>query len=434
MKNILILLSFVYVQSLFAGSITEDPYFEYNAYFTNPNCQAYEYEDEVKNRKGELVTQKKQNAYCKKGDFSANNKRETTPHYNLIKLIRNKDVKSMFLTYLSFSNSEIAKELCEAIETRNLKVTFIIDSKNKYRDSGRKRLDMIANCKPNDRFENKNMPETFFRGNTKGLGYAHNKLIIADYKSNSKKQTFVFSSGNMSSGTILHHENWHFITLSKSGYFAQAHACLKEGMLDHANSKSEFKAFINACRLEIKAQEADDLKTYFVPSDGSKAMGQIVSLSKKATKMYAAAHRLTHRDFLESLRTVAQTGDARIVVDDDLYWTGQLGEGIGSNMLFEHRNLMTLVRGDVKIRYIESNESSRLLHHNKFAYFELNDGREYLFTGAGNFTKAAFTKNFENFYLMSFPAAIEAVKKQYRYLFDVLGKSYFEMPTEYKTL
>ncbi len=143
-------------------------------------------------------------------DFDKNAVRESSPHYNLVKLINEKEIESLFFTFLSFSNDDIANEICDAIK-RNIKVSFIIDSNSEDRPGSRSALDMIAECRPENLAdgEEPNFPATYFRGNAKGIGYAHNKIIIAKYK-NSDKVKLVYGSGNMSSGTILHHENWHF--------------------------------------------------------------------------------------------------------------------------------------------------------------------------------------------------------------------------------
>src|SRR5690606_30646448 len=129
------------------------------------------------------------------------------------------------LAFLSFSNKAVANSLCTAIKKRNVKVTFIMDSNNEEREGARAMLDKLAKCKPNrsviNEGENANIPETYFRGNKKGLGFAHNKIIVARFD-DSEKVKVVFGSGNMSAGTILHHENWHFVTTNANTYFAKS--------------------------------------------------------------------------------------------------------------------------------------------------------------------------------------------------------------------
>ena len=49
-----------------------------------------------------------------------------------------------------------------------------------------------------------------YRGSTGGLGYAHNKIMIVN-PNDPQVTKVVFSSGNMTSGTSINHENWNFV-------------------------------------------------------------------------------------------------------------------------------------------------------------------------------------------------------------------------------
>ncbi|MCT4641364.1 MAG: phospholipase D-like domain-containing protein [Bacteriovoracaceae bacterium] len=410
----------------FASSIKDYPFYEYKALFTNPICKEYRYNQQVYSNSGKLLISKPKNVYCKKSDFFFNNNRVNTPHFELKNLIADSDLSSLFLTYLSFSNQEVALALCDAAK-RGVAITFIIDSKNRERKSGRKWLDYLSKCE--DILGNK--PRVEFRGNVKGLGYAHNKIIMASYKSTSKKTKIVFSSGNMSSGTVLHHENWSFLTTSKDTYFYQAHLCIKEGMLTSI-SKKQFKAFMKLCRSKIKTKEEDDIKLYVVPSDGRVAMNNIVSAFDRAVSIEAAAHRFTHPDLVMAMQKAAgQLKKVRFVVDDDIYWAGKRKKTTGSNMVSEFYKVMSVLRSGVEVRYVQSNQNSRLLHHNKYLIFNFADGTGAVHTGAGNFTKAAFTKNYENYYYITIPEVVTKFKDQFEYKFNWLATTYEMMPSEY---
>src|SRR5690606_13158775 len=248
------------------------------------------------------------NVYCKANDYVLNYRRKASPHYQLVKLIEDENLKEISLAYLSFSNKQIGKALCQAITKRNVKVTFIMDSNNEEREGAREQLDQLAKCRPENSAvsagEQANLPETYFRGNTRGLGYAHNKIIIAKYDDPTKVK-IVFGSGNMSSGTVLHHENWHFVTTSSQSYFAQIHSCLFEAMEDHASSAREFKKFIKACRINIQAPEEEDIKLFIVPGAGPKAMQLILSTLAAAEAVDVAIHRYYHPQLRSGLETYA---------------------------------------------------------------------------------------------------------------------------------
>lgn len=440
-----------------AKSIKDYDFYNYDVFFTNPKCEAYEYPRVVYSNSDEALRSKPKNVYCKRRDKSFNQKRKTSPHYNLKKLILDKDVKELFLTYLSFSNGDIAEALCEAIEKNNTKVTFIIDKGNKSDPSKRARLDQVAKCRPKGvTAEEANIPRVEFRGKNGGLGYAHNKLIMAKYKSEDKKVTMVFSSGNMSSGTTLHHENWHFLTTSTDSYLAQAHECIRSGMLDHSDSIranrrlgrrsmkaiDAFKAHIKKCRAGIETKPESDITLYIVPSDGEEAMENIVTKMKEASKIDVAVHRFTHPDLINAMKAAGRAKkDIRLVADDDIYWVGKLrevngriscrgAENVGANMCNEYFKMRSVDRSGVDVKFMQTNHNVFLLHHNKYVIFDFEKGQDGVHCGAGNFTKAAFSKNFENYYYITIPEIVEKFKVQYEYKFNDLATAEKDLPSK----
>lgn len=438
MKFIL-LLTLILTSSTFAGLITDSDFYKYDVFFTNPICKAYRYSEVTYANDGSILRSKPANVYCKRGDKKANYERVDSPNFNLRKLINNKDLKSLFLTYLSFSDSKVTKAVCNAIEKRNVAVTLIIDSKNntdeRRMQGAMAKFDQIAKCRPLKSSlaegEKANIPKTMTRGNIGGLGYAHNKIIIANFKNQPTKTQIVFSSGNMSSGTILHHENWHFLTTSTNTYLYKVHLCIKDGMINHSKSKSLFKKFISSCRNSIKEEQESDIKVYIVPSDGKVAMDNLVANMKKAESIDVAVHRLTHPIFISGLMSEAKKKSVRLLVDDDVYWAGQKREIIGSSMPSESSNMNKVRRAGAEVRYMQTNEASRLLHHNKFVVFNLKSGGGAVHTGAGNFTKAAFSKNFENYYFITIPSVVAKFKRQYNHMFKELATGYSKLPATY---
>jgi len=435
----LFLLLLITCQTLLAASITEADHYKYEVFFTNPICKAYPYAETTYANDGTVLRSKPANVYCKRGDKKSNYERVDSPNFNLRKLINNKDVSSLFLTYLSFSDSKVTKAVCEAIKKRNVAVTLIIDSKNNTSERRAQgamgKFDEISKCRPLKSAlkpgEKANIPNTMTRGNIGGLGYAHNKIIIAKFKSKPTKTTIVFSSGNMSSGTILHHENWHFLTTSTETHFYEVHQCIKKGMIDFGSSKSIFKKFIEKCRSAIQAKEESDIRVYIVPSDGKRAMDNLVANMKKAKSIDVAVHRLTHPDFINGMMNEAKKKDVRLLVDDDVYWAGVTGANVGSSMPNESSNMNRVRRSGAEVRYMETNEAGRLLHHNKFVVFNFGEGKGAVHTGAGNFTKAAFTKNFENYYFITIPDVVQQFKDQFNKMFNELATTYNKLPSTY---
>jgi hypothetical protein len=405
----------------FAVKLKDYDFYNYKVLFTNPVCKQYKYDTQVKAIDGTLLIAKPKNAYCKKGDYKRNLGRADSPHTHIIDLINNPENKEIFFTFLSFSDDLVREAICENIQSRGLKVSFIIDSKNKTRASGRKELDHIKKCGA----------QTYFRGNSGGFGFAHNKIILTNPNLNQKKINIVFSSANMSSGTILHHENWHFVTTSKESFFAQKHLCLMKGMLDY-EKKSEFLKFMKSCVALIHSPEEEDIKTYFVPGEGNEAMKNIVMKAKSSQSLDSAAHRVFHPEYINALVNKAKEGrSVRLILDDDLYWAKKLNRTVGVSNQFEASRLSKLYQNKVEVRYMESNQNSHLLHHNKFIIFGFENGSSGVHTGAGNFTKAAFTKNFENYYYITIPEVTKAFHQQYDYMWNKLVTPYSKLPSEY---
>jgi len=73
-----------------------------------------------------------------------------------------------------------------------------------------------------------------------------------------------------------------------------------------------------------------------------------------------------------------------------------------------------------------------LLHHNKFIVFSKKIDENYVptkvFSGAGNFTKVAFKKNFENFYMISVKSALMSYSKQYSKLWNEMSTEQNKLP------
>ena len=135
---------FIIPQLSFAKSITEITPFNYEVVFTNPKCKKHFYKKPLLNSYGKEIHFKKEGAYCTPRDNSALNKQKGNPHDKIIKWIKEPSTQEVFMTYLSFSKSSVIKELCKAVKTRNLKLTILIDEKN--RDDQNKMEKILTAC------------------------------------------------------------------------------------------------------------------------------------------------------------------------------------------------------------------------------------------------------------------------------------------------
>jgi phosphatidylserine/phosphatidylglycerophosphate/cardiolipin synthase-like enzyme len=413
MKFFSILGSFFLVLSASAASLKDYKPYKFEVLFTNPECEEYKYPTPVRANNGTLLTAKPKNVYCKAQDHAASAKRKTSPHFRLLEWINHSETKEIFMAYLSFSNSEITDALCSALK-RGVSLQLVLDAEPGETNAHAEKLRSCGKA------------DVFYRGNRAGLGFSHNKLTVINPHHNNEMK-LVFSSANMSTGTSIHHENWNFVTTSQKSYFAQAHDCLMDGMIQHGEAKKTFVAYIDNCRKQITVPEEDDIKTFFVPGEGKKAFAAIKSLAFKSQQLNTVAHRFSgiFLDLFQEL--LAQKQSVRLVTDDDMYWSYKYRRPTGRNSTQEAIELFPLVALGLELRFLETNHNAMLLQHNKFMVFELN-GANAVFTGAGNFTTSAFENNYENYYLISLPEVVQSYQEQFENFWNEMSTQEELMP------
>jgi HKD family nuclease len=403
----------------FSLSITDDPNYKFEVLFTNPVCNNYVYQEEVLANDGNIITQKTKNAYCTRADAKASGERASSPQQRLVDIINSEDTREIFLAFLSFSDRRILTALCENIKQRDLKVVMVLDS-----GTDKVAADKLLECQGET-----SVTEVHYRGNVSGIDLSHMKMVITNPNLSDSVYTLVFASANLSSGTVLHHENWNFLTLSESSHFLQSHLCAMNGMLHHSLSGKSFREFMNSCRASIASEPEQDAIVYFAPADGKLAEKVLVDLIASSNHVKMAAHRFSNKKILEVLGTKLEHKGftADLVVDDDIYWAMK-GMTIGANTKQEAGLIEDLVGLGLDLKFVETNHYENLLHHNKYMIFEGEDVAA-VFTGAGNFTDNAFTGNFENFYVFTMPEVVEAYVEQYSYVWGELALANEKMPT-----
>ncbi len=390
-------------------------YEEYDVRFTNPVCKTYKYVEEVLSVSGDRLRQKPQNAYCKASDKEPSARRRSSPFAKIQQWLSSPSTHSVFAAFLSFSNAETADLLCSAL-ARGVDVTLVL-----YRGTELGLANSLKRCAERGR-------ATFdlqLRGDSGGIDFAHNKILMINPDDDSVQ--LAFASGNLSSGVVLHHENWHFITAANSTYFMQAHQCLRRAMLEHADSKRQYSSFIQGCRNQIDAVPESDITTFFVPGEGDEALDTIENALSWADEVDVAAHRFSATRVIAMLQeNVSSGGDVRLLLDDDIYWAGR-GQTVGANTRDEFNRTQSLVRSGATVKYLETNHGISIYHHNKFLVFR-GGRRQGLFVGAGNLTTAAFTNNLENFYYITNAEIVRKFTEQYRHLWDDLATAPNDMP------
>lgn len=449
MRNVTILLGLAFgVSCIGAPTAEEDAagvnahplkYRSYDVLFTNPMCGPYDLEQEMSTVGGETRTQTHENAYCfPQRDSGPSGARPTSPLYRLKSWIDGAGQgDEIFAAYFSFSNKSIKTSLCQAAQ-RGAKVTFVKDSGQDNSAAAE-----VQACSP----ENVTILQ---RGNTGDVGYHHNKYLMVNPNAAGPHDTadpdgetyikLVFSSGNMSSGTVLHQENWHFMEVARSSYFAQSHVCSQRALRDETTKpylgRKKFTEYMDTCRAAISELPETDIAAFFIPSrgDSQELRRRFEAALAHAGSVDVAAHRFSLFYLQAGLRNRLlhdSSYSARLVADDDLYWLyPREGErqDLGDNMPFENTNIWKLRSAAnedperFEARFIETNSDAHLLHHNKFAIARnRDDGQpDTVICGAANFTNDAFwygsdssKNNFENIYVVQIPSVVAAMERQF---------------------
>ena len=315
----------------------------------------------------------------------------------------------------------MSDKLCEKAMA-GTKVTFVLDAASTQ--SAR-----LATCGAT----------ILLRGHAGTIGFAHNKVILINPKGDSPYMKMTFSSGNMSSGVVTHHENWHFIDVKRDSYFGQSHVCLMDAQVseDSSSTRAKYTAALDTCRNAIVAEEESDIKAFFIPhaNDRKRAQKYMLGGVTEAAQIDLGAHRFGHSGLVNALATKLEANKLtlRMVADDDLYWIDPVtGPSIqtGENLPFEGENVARLeaAGGDnFEIRYIETNHGEHLLHHNKYLIYRDSNGEPFgLLAGAANLTGSGFNDNFENIYFIKVPKVLTAFDTQFARVWD--GKK--ASPTE----
>lgn len=440
------------IQSLqsFDRLVDYTPY-KYEVLFTDPECGVYTYTQEVLSNSGKKLTQKPANVYCKnKYDLRRSGDRPHSPQYRIVEWINQPGVEEIFFTYLSFRNKTVKNALCEAAK-KGVKIRFVMSSTEDTAVA----KELVA-CSP----ENVEMKT---RGMEGDLGFAHNKFFIINPHSKDEFK-IVFSSGNMTSGPVIHHENWNFITTNANSNFAQSHVCAMNAEWDEVSGRSrkEYIKAIRSCRDNIKTPVEKDIKVFFIPGEGEPKYGSMFSNEKKtaaeyllngdqelgtpgilnAKRIWLACHRFFYSKMISGLDkrmsawNKTKRPDLRVVCDDDTYYKANDPEfSEGDTMPQEYHNMAKLADKGAQLKFMETNAEEHQLHHSKYLIFADQNTSENaasdfkaVFTGSANLTGAGFNKNWENSYYVTIPEVIQRFAEHYIYTWEKLATAIPDLP------
>lgn len=351
--------------------------------FTNPKCGRH--------------ADKPQNAFCTRVDLQSAQSNPEGPYQKIIELIRQTDNRKMTLGTMSFSNKSIAKELCAAIK-RGVTVEVLIDSGVPFETATE-----VSNCGAQIH-KIGSIEEEGVRGDLH-----HNKFLLVE-KNNEK--VLVVSTGNFSNPALsINHETWSFIKPGLNSKIIEEHQCLIESLKKYQKDLSQFNRDLNRCRKGL-VNHAEKIESLFVPTDSKKLLTIITQQMKNSKQILMTSNRYSY-DVITSAFQLNTESDRRAIFDDDLYWGGLQPTEDYVNEALDAKKIAKLEK-TTSVRYMQTSFGAAQKMHNKFIVFD-----SMVIVGAGNYTFAGLTSNFENFYLIKDQKIVEKFKKQFEYLWSL---------------
>ena len=121
----------------------------------------------------------------------------------------------------------------------------------------------------------------------------------------------------------------------------------------------------------------------------------------------------------------SKSRDNRAVFDDDLFWGGIQPTEDYVREALDARKVAQLEKAKTSVRFTQTSFGAAQKMHSKFIVFD-----DAVVVGAGNFTYAGMTANFENFYVIQDAETVEKFAKQFEYLWKI-STPRSQMPKEY---
>lgn len=366
--------------------------------FTNPQCQAY--------------AGKPQNAYCTRADVARAQTQTEGPYKKVLELIKKRGVQKITLGTMTFSHKDVASALCQAIRNR-VEVTVLIDSSAEMAvaESVAKcgaRLYKVGTAEPEE--------EEAPRGDLH-----HNKFLLAE---STNESTLVFATANFSNpGLTINHEVWTFVTAKNDSEFMQNHQCLIESLKTYTDDLARFRKDVQSCRSRVQKDQNSVIESLFVPADSARLMKLIDDSIRSSSRVLIASNRYSY-DKVTSAIAAAKSRDSRAIFDDDLYWGGIQPTEDYVREALDARKVAQLEK-TAKVRFTQTSFGAAQKMHSKFIVLD-----RMVIVGAGNYTYAGMSANFENFYVIRDPVTVEKFKEQFEYLWSI-STPRNQMPKDY---
>jgi|GEM_PF-6473393 hypothetical protein len=273
------------------------------------------------------------NVYCDTSDFLASTRRgadnpyrKTDSPLNRIEdwVSESKSGDELFVASFSLSMGSVADWICDAAK-RGVKTKVFIHEPE--RTSG-----AYVNLKSCPGVE---LLEFASEGR---LAHMKSVMVVMNNPEHGSdlqgKVRVSFQSGNISTGTWGHQENWNFVTQDRGHWFSQDHICLRDAITSETvGNLGKLYNLLDDCRaargIDALRRQDDQMQSFFIPKSGGvfndrRELKTLLKEIPKARRVWIAAHHLTEPDLIKALalRLKAEPGqfDVRIIIDSELFW------------------------------------------------------------------------------------------------------------------
>lgn len=354
---------------------------------------------------------------------------------NLLQWIKDPNMKSVLLSYYTFTSRPIAEALCTEARSRGLQVDiFLHKDFVEPNDKAKGVYRFLIEC-------GLEVPALRVHGRGENGWLHHAKIFLASGASDAlafdpargrELVRWTSSSANLSGfGTSLHYDNWLLFAAPAGHPLASSNLCYFAALkdmrgADGKSSKGTFSKSYGDCLKTIPDQTAAPIQFLGVPAptEGPKPLPVLLDLIENAKhSIKIAAHRMTEtgsKNFplMQILTDRAKAGlQVLPVFDDDTVLKakrapGSKGLNVSSQEVAAYNSLKA---AGVDVRFINTNERIMALMHHKFMIID----DEQVWTGAGNFSSAALRgNNTEQFYLIRDPDLVAAYIRAWQELRD----------------
>lgn len=391
-------LGFVFIVVLVLQWIFADNIFaKIDIRFNQPQCATYADLNHPK-------LQKPQDIYCTRSDVANNFSLNNGIMGRIRQEIEFGSVQRLTVATMTLSHKEFVGYLCDLKEKRQFELVLLIDA---GADQGQ--ANVLSACGA----QVVQVGEPRESGSGRGAGFRalhHNKFILVERADD--QHSLVFSSANFSNpGLSINHELWGFYYPKHSSRVILDHQCLVNTLMAYPQETKTQSQSYRQCQASYSGMPQDNnVMFYALPFDASALRRQLMTMVKEADSLLLATNRFAYPQLVKALNERKQ--NAFLLLDDDLYWARYSNRPENKSNTLDVERISQL-QSVVNVKYAPTSYEAAQKMHIKFAVAD-----DLLLAGSGNFTASGLGNNYENFYLITDPQAVESAYTEFLRLWD----------------